>query len=105
VWQLLPASRSVVYVDAACIGEQLCVRTRRAGDRMQPLGMAGEKKVQDILVDAHIARAERDSIPLFFAASGAQEGACVWLAGVCLDQRARLTSETDLVARLSIVMV
>jgi tRNA(Ile)-lysidine synthase len=102
VWQLLPVSRSVVYVDAASAGEHLCVRTRRAGDRMQPLGMAHEKKVQDILVDAHIPRPERDSIPLFCATSESLPGACLWLAGVCLDQRARLTSKTNLVVRLSI---
>ena len=105
VWQLLPAGRSVVYVDAASIGEQLCMRTRRAGDRMQPLGMAREKKVQDILVDAHIARSERDTIPLFFAARGGEQSECIWLAGVCLGQHARLTSKTDLVVQLSIVQI
>ncbi len=108
VWQLLPAGRSVVYVDAASIGEQLCVRTRRPGDRMQPLGMAHEKKVQDILVDAHIARSERDAIPLFFASLGEEQSECsecIWLAGVCLSQHARLTSKTDLVLQLSIVQI
>ncbi len=105
VWQLLPAGRSVVYVDAASIGEQLCVRTRRPGDRMQPLGMAREKKVQDILVDAHIARSERDAIPLFFVVHLEEQSECIWLAGVCLSQHARLTSKTDLVVQLSIVQV
>ena len=98
VWQLLPASRYAVYIDAAGAGETLRVRTRRPGDRLQPLGMRNEKKVQDILVDEHIARAERDGIPLFFSASH-----CVWLAGIALDERVRLTSKTEHIVRLSIV--
>lgn len=105
VWQLLPASRYVVYVDAASAGKELVVRTRRPGDRMQPLGMTGEKKVQDILVDSHIPRSERDTIPLFFTTSGTEEGMCIWLAGIYLDQRARLTSTTEDVVRLSLIPV
>jgi len=101
--QFLPTSRYVVYIDAASIGSGLRVRTRRPGDRMQPLGMTHEKKVQDILVDAHIARPERGSIPLFFSTS--EPPYCAWLGGVCLDQRARLTSATEHVVRVSLVPV
>ena len=98
VWKLLPATRYAVYIDAASIGKALRVRTRRLGDRLQPLGMHHEKKVQDILVDKHIARTERDAIPLFFSASH-----CIWLAGVTLDERVRLTSKTRHIVCLSIV--
>jgi tRNA(Ile)-lysidine synthase len=98
VWQLLPASRYAVYIDAASVGKELRARTRHPGDRLQPLGMLHEKKVQDILVDKHIARTERDAIPLFFSASH-----CIWLAGVALDERVRLTSKTEHILRLSIV--
>jgi tRNA(Ile)-lysidine synthase len=98
VWHLLPASRYAVYIDAARVGAWLRARTRRPGDRLQPSGMLHEKKVQDILVDKRIARPVRDSIPLFFSASH-----CVWLAGVSLDERVRLTSKTEHIMRLCIV--
>ena len=98
VWHLLPATRYAVYIDADSAGKALRVRTRRPGDRLRPLGMRHEKKVQDILVDKHIARTERDAIPLFFSASH-----CIWLAGVALDERVRLTSRTEHIIRLSIV--
>jgi tRNA(Ile)-lysidine synthase len=98
VWHLLPATRCAVYIDAVSVGKALRVRTRRPGDRLQPLGMRHEKKVQDILVDNHIARTERDAIPLFFSASH-----CVWLAGVALDERVRLSRGTEYIMRLSIV--
>jgi tRNA(Ile)-lysidine synthase len=100
VWRLLPSTRYSVYIDGDVAGSSIQVRTRRPGDRMQPLGMLHEKKVQDIFVDTHIARAGRESVPLFYTASYP-----IWLAGVCLDERARLTSKTRRVVRLSIIRV
>ncbi len=109
VWQLLPSSATTVYVDAACLrnnvtqGPQdgaswLLVRTRSPGDRIRPLGMAYEKKVQDVLVDRRIPQAKRASLPLFFS-----DQHCVWLAGVQIDDRVRLTYQTRAIVRLSIV--
>ncbi len=105
VWHMLPATPECVYVDADHLWTQnqetreqvLLVRTRQAGDRMQPLGMAHEKKIQDILVDKHIPRGERARIPLFLTATH-----CVWLAGITLDERVRLTSMTHNIVRLTI---
>lgn len=97
VWRLLPSNRHTVYVDGDATGPYLRVRTRRPGDRMRPLGMARDKKVQDILVDNHIARSDRESIPLIFSPSH-----CIWLAGVCLDERVKLGNKTQHVVRLSI---
>ncbi|MBA2679497.1 MAG: tRNA lysidine(34) synthetase TilS, partial [Ktedonobacteraceae bacterium] len=104
VWSLLPVARYVVYIDsdkvasAAGRAALLSVRTRRDGDRIQPLGMKHEKKVQDVLIDKHILREERTQIPLFFSAAH-----CVWLAGVHLDERVRLTRETKNIVRLTII--
>jgi len=97
VWRLLPPTRYTVYIDADRTGSSLMVRTRRAGDRIRPLGMAHEKKIKDMLIDRHIPRAERDRIPLFFSSSH-----CLWLAGIALDDRVRLTRDTRHILRLSI---
>jgi tRNA(Ile)-lysidine synthase len=98
VWRVLVSDRYGVYIDAAGSGNILKIRTRHPGDRMQVLGMIQEKKVQDILVDRHIARAEREQIPLFFS-----DVHCIWLAGVSLDNRVRLTRTTQTIVHLSIV--
>ena len=98
VWRLLPSTRQVVYVDADVVGSYLEVRTRKPGDRMRTLGMQHEKKIQDIFVDEHVTRTDRGTTPIFFTASH-----CIWLAGVCLDDRARLTSKTQQVVRLAII--
>ncbi len=106
VWHILPVTQYTVFIDRDRLaGEHenaagnvlLHVRTWRAGDRMQPLGMTHEKKIQDVLVDRHIPRAERTRLPLFFSATR-----CVWLAGVQLDDRVRLTGETRQIVCLSI---
>ena len=98
LWRVLASNRYGVYIDGDSSGSTLTVRTRRAGDRLQPLGMTQEKKVQDILVDSHIPRSEREQIPLFFS-----DTHCIWLAGVVLDNRVRLSSTTQTIIRLSIV--
>jgi tRNA(Ile)-lysidine synthase len=61
--------------------------------------MTHEKKVQDVLVNAHIARADRATLPLFFSSSHSH---CIWLAGVQLDERVRLTPQTERIVHLSI---
>jgi len=98
VWRLLPATQQVVYVDADVAGSFLEVRTRKKGDRMQPLGMQHDKKMQDIFVDHHVARSDRGTTPIFYSTSH-----CIWLAGVCLDDRARITSKTQQIVRLAII--
>src|SRR5579884_3520631 len=97
IWRLLASDRYTIYVDGNCVGRRVLVRTRRAGDRMRPLGMAHEKKIQDMLVDQHIPRAERDQLPLFFSAQH-----CIWLAGVQIDDRVRLTPATRQIVRFTL---
>jgi tRNA(Ile)-lysidine synthase len=98
VWQLLSPTRYLVYIDADAIGSCLQVRTRRPGDRIQPLGMQHTRKVQDVLVDQHIPGAERACLPLFFA-----DERCIWVAGACLAEPARLRRTTRQIVELRIV--
>ena len=44
---------------ASCPGP-LVVRNRRPGDRFRPLGLGGQKKLQDFFVDRKVAREARD---------------------------------------------
>lgn len=98
VWRFLePPTPHAVYLDGASVGSSLLVRTRRPGDRIQPLGMTDEKKVQDVFIDKHIARATRATTPLFFNATH-----CLWVVGACLDHRVRLTPHTRCILRLSV---
>ncbi|HKO57887.1 MAG TPA: tRNA lysidine(34) synthetase TilS [Thermoanaerobaculia bacterium] len=62
------------------------VRNRREGDRFQPLGMAGEKKLKELLIDRKIAAELRDRIPLLV-----WNGTIVWVAGVEVSERFKAT--------------
>lgn len=55
---------------------QITVRPRQPGDRMAMIGMAGERKLQDILTDAKIPAAARDRIPVFSI-----DGEVAWIPG------------------------
>ena len=58
---------AVLQVSADVLdGRSLMARSRRDGDRMRPLGVAGSKKIQDIFVDERVPVSLRDRIPLFF---------------------------------------
>jgi tRNA(Ile)-lysidine synthase len=53
-------------------------RTRRPGDFIEPMGMSGRKRLQDVMVDAKIPRELRDHIPLL-AVEGANQ--VLWIPG------------------------
>jgi tRNA(Ile)-lysidine synthase len=51
-------------LDRTALGDQVQVRPRRRGDRFQPLGMEGTKRLKEFMIDARIPRKWRDLIPL-----------------------------------------
>ncbi len=90
-------AESRVYLDASTIGETLTVRAWQPGDRFRPLGMRGEKKLQDYFSDAKAPRELRGRLPLVFNADH-----LVWVAGLRIDDRVRLTPTTQAVVVLQL---
>jgi len=87
VQSLREVTHHEAYFDLDRTGHEVTVRSRRSGDRVRPLGLGGEKKLQDILVDAKVPAPERDGIPLVCA--GDQ---IAWVVGHCIDERFALTA-------------
>ena len=85
-------------VDARELGDQLIVRPRRPGDRLQPLGAPGRKKVQDVLVDRKVPKDDRDRVPIVTT----EKGDIVWVAGQVLAEPFRVTSLTTSVVILTL---
>ncbi len=83
------ARDQVGHLDADLVQLPLVVATRRPGDRMRPLGLAQAKRLQDILVDAHIPRHLRDTLPVV---SDREE--IVWIPGVTVAESKRVSSAT-----------
>ena len=82
-------SRWEELLDADRAGDELRVRWRRDGDRFQPLGGPGTKKLQDFFVDAKVTAAERRRTPLVVGAAG-----ILWVVGHRIDERVRVTDNT-----------
>jgi tRNA(Ile)-lysidine synthase len=86
------------WVRADACTPPLIVRNRRPGDRFRPIGVGGQKKVQDYFVDRKVARSSRDHVPLVVDG----RGRIVWVAGFGIDEAFRVTdaSQSVLLLRL-----
>ena len=67
----------------------LTVRNRQQGDRFQPYGMRGTKKIKDFLIDAKVPRSERDSIPLLVCGDE-----ILWVIGYTTSDAFKIKSDT-----------
>lgn len=58
-------------------GDEVEVRVRKDGDKIQPLGMSSYKKLKDIFINEKIIKEERANIPLII-----KDNEIVWVAGI-----------------------
>ena len=70
---------------------ELRIRPWREGDRLQPLGMTGHKKISDILLEHRVPITCRAGVPVV-----ADDEGPFWLVGLCRDERTRLLPCTTL---------
>lgn len=77
------------FADADRLGEHLVLRSWTDGDWFIPLGMDHRKKLSDFFVNARVSRPEKRSIPILES-----DGAIVWVCGLRLDHRFRISSST-----------
>lgn len=82
-------------LDLDALGDNVCVRGRIAGDRIQSLGLDHEVRLQDLLVNAKIPRSTRDDVPLVVAG-----GKIAWVAGVRIAEWAKVTDKTTRVVQI-----
>jgi tRNA(Ile)-lysidine synthase len=83
-------------IDTGVLGGELAVDGWREGDRMQPLGMSGTRSLSDMLTDAKVPARLRELVPVV------RDGEhIVWLAGVRMAERYRITPSTTQAVRLT----
>ena len=71
-----PPERFVERFGQAVDVASLQVRSRLPGDRFQPLGMTGTKKLKDFMIDEKVPTFQRDSVPLIVTSQG-----IAWVVG------------------------
>ena len=85
------------YVDADRItGSDLILRTWTNGDAFIPLGMRDRKKVSDFFIDAKVPVYEKRHFPILET----RDGEIVWLCGLRIDERFKVTEDTRRVLKL-----
>jgi len=85
----------IAYLDLDKVGDRVLVRCRQVGDRFQPLGMSQPKKIGRYMIDAKIPRAWRQRVPIVCSPEHV-----LWVVGWRIDDRARVTENTEQVLRL-----
>jgi tRNA(Ile)-lysidine synthase len=83
------------YFDFGRTGDRLSVRSRRPGDRFQPLGMDRPKKLNRFMSDARIPRLWRRLVPIVTSAEQV-----IWVVGHRIDERVKVMDATLKVLRL-----
>ena len=68
----------------------LTLRNRREGDRFQPYGMQGKKKIKDFFIDAKVPRHERDNIPLLVCGN-----VILWVVGYTTSEPFKVEPHTQ----------
>jgi tRNA(Ile)-lysidine synthase len=76
-------------------GDELIVRSRKPADRFQPLGMSHDKKVGEFMINEKIPQASRERVPVVCSPDQ-----IIWVAGYRIDNRVRITPDTDKVLKL-----
>ena len=84
-----PPHFSRVVLDGDKISSRLEVRSRQKGDRFQPVGMEGTKKLKDFYIDRKIARDLREVIPVIL--SGEE---IIWLPGIAISEKVKIQPST-----------
>lgn len=85
-----------VFIDADAVGT-LMVRGRKRGERFEPLGLEGHSaSVADTMINEKVPAHLRSAWPI--VTSGDE---VVWIVGLRLDRRARVTQSTEKIVCLS----
>jgi tRNA(Ile)-lysidine synthase len=89
---------TVIYLDYDKLSLPLCIRNRRPGDRIQPLGMEGSKKIKSYLIDKKMPRHLRMKIPLLV-----DRESVLWIVGMAMSERIKITDKTLTVVKVEII--
>ena len=94
----LPKDHWEAVFDPAALTEPLVVRNFRSGDRFQPLGMAGHKKVKELFIEKKAPLAARGRLPLLVMG-----GEVLWVPGYGRSETGRIGPGTKEILRIRVV--
>lgn len=86
----IPGTSDLVWLDAEQIGYPLILRRWQHGDKIQPLGMSGSKKISDYFIDQKFSQQQKEETWLLCNGSDV-----LWIVGQRIDHRYRVTAHTQ----------
>jgi tRNA(Ile)-lysidine synthase len=98
VCEVVAPVRAPGVLDRDSLGDELVVRTWRAGDRMRPLGLNGSKSLQDLLTARRVPRERRASVVVVEAG----DGEIAWVEGVATSELFKVSDATRRAVKLSV---
>ncbi len=96
--RLTPSDGRRAAIDAGRVDGPLVLTTPKPGDRFQPFGMIGTKKLSDFFVDGKVPKRQRAKVPVVRC-----DEDIVWVVGMRIDERYRVCAETKKVLLLEAV--
>lgn len=90
--------RDEAHFDYELLHFPLTVRSRQPGDRMEPLGLKGTKKVKDMFIDEKMPLEARGRVPLVLDAAGR----ILWIPGVRRSTHATVSESTSWVLAMKV---
>lgn len=97
---LMPVNEMEAVFDIASLPDALTVRNFRHGDRFQPLGMSGHKKVKELFIEQKVPLSVRSTLPLL---SLGQE--ILWIPGYGRSDFAKVHSNTKEILHFKAVYI
>ena len=87
--------KSTEYISGDSVKELFEIRKWKAGDKFHPIGMKGTKKISDFLSDEKISSyRKKENLVLI------NSGKIVWVIGLRIDDRFKVTPETKKILKL-----
>ena len=100
----LKQPEGTVVIDAAKLKFPFVLRKWRSGDWMIPLGMKGKKKISDLFTDLKYGHVQKDRAVILVDMAGdlAERQHVAGVAGVRIDDRYKVTDNTETIIRITI---
>lgn len=90
-------AKTIGYFDYDKLSFPLEIRTRKNGDKFNPLGFGHSKKLKDFFIDEKIDKIDRDRIPLIIS-----DGTIIWIVSHRLAEDAKVDQNSKNIVKIEV---